>query len=109
MRGALTSILVVGALVAGAFVWFRATTIDSVGGPSALSMADVYRLAEQELRTHDGIYVAEIEAASDFGFFKSSGTIKRWADVHRDASREESADAIGFIRDGHDGRWALLA
>jgi hypothetical protein len=90
MRGALTLLLVLGALVAGAFVWFRATTAERVGGPSALSVADVYRLTQQELRTHDGIYLAEIEAASDFGPFSSSGTIKRWVDVRRDVAREES-------------------
>jgi len=86
-----TPLLLLGVvLIAGAVVWLRATTFEGVGSPSALTVAELYRAAERELRSHDGIYEATVEVASDFGPFSSSGTITRWADVRRDASREES-------------------
>jgi hypothetical protein len=90
MRGARPVLLLVGVLLVAAAVWLFAAPSERVGGTSALSVAGVYQGVERELRRHDGIYRDTVEAKSDFGVFSQSGTITRWADVRRDASREES-------------------
>jgi hypothetical protein len=91
MRIATPVLVLVAVLIAGAVVWLRATTtFERAESPSALTVAELYRAAERELRQHDGVYQATVEVVSDFGLFSSSGTITRWADVRSDASREES-------------------
>lgn len=91
MRMATAVLLLVAVLIVGAVLWLRATTtFERVGSPSALTIAELYRAVERELRQHDGVYQATVEVASDFGLFSSSGTITRWADIRADASREES-------------------
>jgi hypothetical protein len=84
--------------------------------PYALSVAGVYREVERELRRHDGIYQAGIEAMSHFGMLSQSGTVTRWADVRRDASREDwnmtppSGSSVRIAtRDGRYWRHASVA
>lgn len=50
---------------------------------------EIYRRAEQELRRRDGIYHVTIRVQADLGFVSYAGTIQRWVDPRRDASREE--------------------
>ena len=91
MRIAAPVLLLVAVSIVSAVLWLRGTTtFERAGSPSALTVAELYRAVERELRQHDGVYQATVEAASDFGLFASRGTITRWADVRADASREES-------------------
>lgn len=81
--------LPVAALLVGVFlVWLTAGPLGSAS-PEALSVEDVYRRAEQELRRQGGIYQVTVGMADDLGFVAYQGTIRRWVDVQRDASREE--------------------
>lgn len=82
--------LPVVALLAAVFlVWLRAGPAE-VASPGVLSVNEVYRRAEQELRRHGGIYQVTITMSDDLGLVAYEGTVRRWVDVRGEASREES-------------------